>query len=139
MNDLSLLRIYVMRAAYALIGVGLALMIWPLILNVPPKLEHMRGVVWSVLTAVSLLAFLGIRYPVQMIPLLFFELIWKSIWLLAIGLSLRSRGALTPATQDTFFSCAITLPIMLIAIPWRYVFDHYVRRPGDRWSRVSSL
>jgi hypothetical protein len=39
----------------------------------------MRGVVRSVLAAVSLLAVLGIRYPLKMLPLLFFELVWKTI------------------------------------------------------------
>jgi hypothetical protein len=33
----------------------------------------MRGVVASMLTAVSLVAVLGLRYPLAMLPLLFFE------------------------------------------------------------------
>ena len=24
--------------------------------------------------------------------------------------------------------------LVVIAIPWRFVFDHYVRKQGDRWS-----
>ena len=65
-------------------------MIWPGLLNPPEDLEHMRGVVWSLLAGVSLLALIGIRYPLQMLPVLLFELVWKSVWLLAIGLPLWS-------------------------------------------------
>jgi hypothetical protein len=44
--------------------------------------EHTGSVVGSVLLAISLLALLGVRYPVKMLPLLFFELPWKAIWVL---------------------------------------------------------
>lgn len=133
MKDVSLLRLYVLRATYLLIAVGLTVMIWPLILSLPPKLEHMRGVVWSLLAAVSVLAAIGIRYPLQMIPVLLFELVWKSIWIVAIGLPLRSANAMTPGVQSTWDDCLISIPLFLVAIPWGYVFENYIRRSGDRW------
>ena len=133
MNDVSLIRLYVMRAAYLLVAAGLAVMIWPLLINKTPNVEHMRGVVWSLLGAVGVLAAIGIRYPLQMLPLLLFELLWKSIWLIAIGLPLRSAGAFTAGTQATWNDCLISIPIFLVAIPWGYVYRNYVRGPGDRW------
>src|SRR3982751_4922958 len=91
--EISIIRLYVLRVAYLLVGVGLALQIWPLVLRsaaVPP--EHMQGAVRAMLTAVSLLALLGVRYPLQMLPLLLFEFTWKAAWVVAIGFSLsRAR------------------------------------------------
>jgi hypothetical protein len=133
MSDVSLFRLYLLRAMYVFIAVGLAVMIWPGILNAPTNLEHMRGVVRSLLTAVSLLALLGVRYPLRMLPLLLFELLWKTIWVVAIGLPLRSAGAFTAGTQSTWHDCLISIPLFLVVIPWGYVLDNYVRRPGDRW------
>jgi hypothetical protein len=133
-NQVSLVRLYLLRATYLLIAVGLALMIWPLLINKTPNVEHMRGVVWSLLGAVGVLAAIGIRYPLQMLPVLLFEFLWKSIWLVAIGLPLRSAGTFTPGTQSTWNDCLISIPIFLVAIPWGYVFDNYVRRPSDRWT-----
>ena len=52
------------------------------------------------LGAVSLLAVLGLRYPLQMLPLLFFELLWKSIWVLAFGLRLWAAGGLDEGTRS---------------------------------------
>jgi hypothetical protein len=39
----------------------------------------MDGVVTCLLTVMSLLAFLGLRYPVQMLPIVMFEVAWKLI------------------------------------------------------------
>ena len=136
MHGVSLVRLYVMRATYLLIAFGLAMMIWPLLINKTPNVEHMRGVVWSLLGAVGVLAAIGIRYPLQMLPVLLFEFLWKIIWLIAIGLPLRFAGAFTAGTRDTWNDCIISIPIFLIAIPWGYVWKNYVRRPADRWTRT---
>lgn len=136
-SDVSTFRLYLLRATYLLIAVGLGIMIWPGIINAPTNVEHMRGVVRSLLGAVGLLAVIGIRYPLQMLPLLLFELLWKSIWIVAFGLPLRSAGALTAATQSTWNDCLISIPIFLIAIPWGYVMENYVRRAGDSWKRTN--
>ena len=79
MDRVSLFRLYLLRATYLFIVVGLGFLIWPSLLNPPEHTEHMRGVVRSLLAGVSLLALLGLRYPLQMLPLLLFELVWKSI------------------------------------------------------------
>ena len=70
----SLPRLYLLRLGYLLMAVGLALTKWPLIINHDEPWPLMEGVVTSMLVALSLLAFLGLRYPVQMLPILLFEL-----------------------------------------------------------------
>lgn len=120
---------------YLLIVVGLGFYIWPGILRPPKDLEHMRGVVRSLLGAVSLLAALGIRYPLRMLPLLFFELVWKSIRVLAIGLPLWSANQLDPGTRETMKACLMGIVLVPLVVPWRYVFANYVKMPGDRWRK----
>jgi hypothetical protein len=97
----------------------------------------MRGVVRSLLGAVSLLAVLGIRYPLKFLPLLFFELAWKSIRLLAFGLPRWSADALDDATRETFHACLMGIVLFPVVIPWRYALAHYLKAPGDRWRRRS--
>ena len=67
---LSLVRLYILRAMYVVLVIGLGAMIVPEIASHPLT---SRGVIPSLLGAIWLLAFLGLRYPVEMIPLLLFE------------------------------------------------------------------
>lgn len=136
MPDVSIARLYVLRATYLLIVVGLGLTVWPGVLNPPTNLEHYRGVVRSLLAAVSLLALLGLRYPLQMLPLLLFELVWKTIWVLAFGLPLWLGDRFDPATRETWNSCLMGLVLFPLVIPWRYIIETYAKAPGDRWRRA---
>lgn len=132
MSEVSIFRLYLLRAAYLLLVVGLGIMIWPGIISPGEKLSHMGSVVRALLGAVALLAVVGIRYPLKMLPLLFFELAWKSIWIFAFGLPFWLAGKLDPNMRQTLFDCLFGLIFMLV-IPWGYVFRHYIKAPGDRW------
>ena len=138
MNEVSMVRLYVLRATYLLIVVGLGTMIWPLLLDSPETAEHFRGVTWCLLSTVALLALLGLRYPLKMLPLLFFELLWKTTWLITIGVQLRSDGQLEGAFRETWFANVMGLIIVSLVIPWGYVMRRYIREPGDRWSWARS-
>jgi len=132
MNEVSLLRLYMLRAAYLLLVVGLGIEIWPGIIHHAKPWELMQGVVNCVLGAVSALAVLGLRYPVQMLPVLFFELVWKSIWLIVVAAPLWSAGQMDPGTRDSATACLMGI-VFPIVIPWRYVIANYVKKSGDRW------
>lgn len=135
MPEVSTFRLYLLRATYLLMVVGLGLTIWPGILHPPKDLALMRGVARSLLGAVALLAVLGIRYPLKMLPLLCFELAWKSIWILAFGLPLWAAHQLDPDTRETLNACLMGIVLFPLVIPWRYVLANYVKAPGDGWGR----
>lgn len=132
MTDVSLFRLYALRAAYLLIAVGLAATAWPPLIAHTPKWPLMNGVVCSMLAAVSMLAALGLRYPLQMLPVLLFELAWKGIWLVAVALPLWSANQLDARTWETVKDCLFAV-ILIPIVPWRYVIAQFVTRPGDRW------
>jgi len=131
MSDVSTFRLYLLRGMYAFIALGLVLTRWPEILNPPADAAHMDNVVASMLGAVSLLALLGIRYPLRMLPLLFFEFLWKSMWVLMWGLD----GQLSQDQQETLIACLMGIVPIPFVVPWKYVFDHYIKAPGDPWRK----
>ena len=135
MAKVSVFRLYLLRATYLLIVVGLGAVIWPLIIHHPGTVSLMGSVVRALLGAVALLALLGLRYPLQMLPLLLFELLWKSIWLVAFALPLWSEHRIDAATAETVRDCLMGVVIFPLAIPWGYVWTRYVRQPGDPWKR----
>ena len=137
MTEISLVRLYALRAVYLFVAAGIAMTIWPLLLDHRSDWPLMNGVVCSLLGAVSILAALGIRYPLQMLPGLLFELLWKAIWLVAVALPLWRSGALDPATMGTVRDC-VPAVILVAVIPWRYVYVHYLKSPGDRWTAATA-
>jgi hypothetical protein len=134
-HDVSTFRLYLLRAMYAFTFVGLLLFRWPGILNPPPGISNAGTVVAMVLGAMSLLAVLGIRYPLKMLPLLFFELLWKVMWVVAWGFPLWSTQQLAPDSEQTLVSSLVGIVLVPLAIPWGYVFKQYVKAPGDRWGK----
>lgn len=129
---LSVRRLNVMRIGYAVMGVGIAARNWPLIIGRSDPWPLYEGVTKYMLVAMGLLALLGLRYPVKMLPILLFEAAWKLLWLGAIAAPLWIRGDMDAATSEVAGS-VLWVVVVLAVIPWRYVFIRYVRKPGDAW------
>jgi len=85
MIEISAFRLDLMRVGYILLVGGLGYTIWPGLIH-HEDWSLAQGVASSLLAALSVLAVFGIRYPLQMLPVLLFELEWKAIWLIAIAL-----------------------------------------------------
>ena len=132
MQDVSLVRLYTLRACYLILAVGLGLYVWPAVLHHTPAFAATRGIRVSLLAGIGLAALLGLRYPVKMIPLLLFELTWKAIYLLAFALPLWLHHQVTPAAALDIQSVLVVV-ILLPLIPWTYVARQYILAPGNRW------
>ncbi|MFN2259807.1 MAG: hypothetical protein ABR601_08215 [Parasphingopyxis sp.] len=132
MTEVSPLRLWMMRAMYLIMAAGIGLTIWPLILGHGSELPRMTGVAWALLGTIGLLALWGLRYPLQMLPLLLVELTWKAIWLGAFALPRWLDGTLDEGMLASIFETSLGA-ILLLVIPWRYLWANYVIRPGDPW------
>src|SRR3954469_20226754 len=106
-GGVSLPRLYALRAAYLIIAVGLALVKWPSLINHPQPWPLFEGVETCMLVALSLLWFLGIRYPLQMLPALLFELAWKIIWTIAVGVPLWGAGRIDADAMGAGKACLL--------------------------------
>jgi hypothetical protein len=133
MSEVSTFRLYLLRATYLLIVVGLGFVIWPGIIHHTSAWALRYGDTSSLLAGVSVLAVLGLRYPLKMLPLLLFELTWKSIWLIAIALPLWSAHQIDQQTRASIFAVGMGPVIMSIVIPWPYVLANFVKQRGERW------
>ena len=78
----------------------------------------------------SLLAFLGLRYPAQLLPILLFEVAWKAIWIAAIAVPRLLSNDLDAATRAVLVNCSFVVVIIAV-IPWGYAWRRYVRTAGD--------
>ena len=132
-HDVPTWRLHVLRAMYLLIVVGLGSLVWPQFFHRTQPWAFADGVIACMLVAFSLLALLGLRYPLSMLPILLWELTWKTVWLGVVAAPLWSAGRMDEGTASNLFPCSLVV-LVALAIPWRYVMHHYVRQRGDRWS-----
>jgi hypothetical protein len=128
-SEVSLTRLYVLRAMYLLIVIGGGIVFLPQLVG---HEAMARGVIPSMLAGMWLLACFGLRYPVQMLPILLFELAWKTIWFIDYGLPQWRAGVHTAQFTGDFQAIAAGV-ILIPVIPWGYVFRHYLKKPGARW------
>ncbi|BFM12540.1 hypothetical protein R50072_26930 [Simiduia litorea] len=129
----SVFRLNLLRAMYLLIGIGLILSVWPGVFSSIGKAADSHTVVGAILVSFSLLALLGLRYPLKLLPILIFELIWKSLWLLGFALPAYLTGSMDEYTAGTTFACAMGVILTPLVIPWRYVVSEYLMAKGSIW------
>ena len=132
LREVSLFRLYTLRAAYLVMAAGLGVYIWPAVIHHTNEFAAAHGVQIALLAGLGATAALGLRYPVQMLPVLLFEMVWKAIYLTAFALPLWSAHQISAAVAKDI-KAVLMVVIFVPLIPWRYVFAHYVLRPGDRW------
>ncbi|WP_394778048.1 hypothetical protein [Undibacterium sp.] len=137
MNEVSLFRLYLLRAMYLLVVIGLGIVVLPGVIHHDKPWTPAGGVVQCMLAAFWLLSIIGLRYPLQMLPVLLWELLWKTTWLIVVALPLWSAGQVgDPAFA--MVSDILWVVIVPFVIPWRYVFSHYLQQRGDRWLNHAS-
>jgi len=130
--ELSLLRLYTLRVAYFTMAAGIGVYFWPSVIHHTNDFAIAQGIRFALLAGLGLVAALGLRYPIQMIPILLFELTWKATYLIAFALPLWKTHAITPAAAQDITAVAMVV-ILVPLIPWRYVFAHYALKRGERW------
>ena len=131
-RGLSLRRLYLLRVGYLVMGGGLAVVKWPSFVAHHGSWPLYQGIIECILLAMSILALLGLRYPVKMLPILLFESLWKLTWLGVVALpKLLGSGLDAPTTEE--FTTILFVVVILAVIPWGYVVRQYLTAPGDRW------
>jgi len=131
-HEVSLARLYLLRAVALFVVVD---GFWSKLPDViyPDLVSPSRGILPSFLAALWVSAFLAFRYPLRMMPLFLFELIWKTLWLIDYGAPQWLAGPASPRlARDLFEIGFFPLPIALI-LPWGFIWRRYIRAPAERW------
>ncbi len=138
MSEVSTLRLYLLRGMYLLIAVGLGITIWPSIVAPHDTVANESTVILALLGALAVVSVLGLRYPLKMLPILLFELLWKLIWVVAFALRMWLATGLDEFASQTLFACLIGVVLVPIVMPWGYVLKHYVWAHAEPWSNSTA-
>lgn len=129
-GEVSLFRLYLLRANYLVWAVAGAVLALPPLIDHPPTI---RGMVDSMFAGLWLMGCLGVRYPLRMLPIFLFEFVWKTIWLLAFGLPQWIAGIPSAKLSEDLLAIGNGPILFGLIIPWGYVWHHYIAQPSERW------
>lgn len=123
-------QINAMRFLFLLMAVIMGSAVWQQLLFESADWDVMRGLAKSMLAALALMSLLGVRYPLQMLPLMLYEIAWKTVWIIFIAGRAWMAGKWTPGIEGLFFDC-IGIIIAYFIVPWRYVWARYGVQPME--------
>ena len=127
----ALWRINAMRFLFLLMAVIMGgMFVWPQLLFESADWDVMRGLAKSMLAALAVMSLLGVRYPLQMLPLMLYEMLWKSVWIILIAGRAWMAGKWNADIEGLFYDC-IGIIIAFFIVPWRYIWARYVVQPME--------
>ena len=123
-------RINAMRFVFLLMALIMGTVVWQQLLFESADWPVMRGLAKSMLAALALMSLLGVRYPLQMLPLMLYEIAWKTIWIVLIAGRAWLAGKWNADIDRLFYDC-IGIAIAYFIVPWRYVWARYFAQPME--------
>lgn len=107
-------------------GFGLAMIFFPnltrSLLGWPIEESITYGIAGSIFTAIGIVAIFGLRSPLKFVPLLFFQLCYKSVWFIAVVIPMLISGRMPGYAVPTALFFLTYVVGDLIAIPFPYLF-----------------
>ncbi|MDE2560909.1 MAG: hypothetical protein KGL48_01560 [Sphingomonadales bacterium] len=128
--SVALWRINAMRILFLLMALVMGSFVWSQLLFESADWPAVRGLAKSMLAALAMLSLLGVRYPLAMLPLMLFEIAWKTIWLVLIALRAWLAGRWTADIEALFGEC-IGIVVAYFIVPWRHAFARFVLAPME--------
>jgi hypothetical protein len=126
-RELSTARRYLLKVFYLFNAIVIGAGAWPELINSREPWDLIRSIAFSIYAAYSLLMLVGVAVPMRMLPLLLLQLLYKAIWIAAVGLPMWAAGHLDQVSGVIKFFAAIVI-LDLAIIPWRYVFQALARK-----------
>jgi hypothetical protein len=131
--EVSIFRLNVLRAYYALMAFGTAALFWPPLVQHTSEWGIESGAQYSLLAALAPFAFLGLRYPLKLLPIILYEFCWKALWFIFVVAPLYASDRMTDLIWSNAFACGIAIVLTPIVMPWRFFWQSYVSQAGERW------
>lgn len=92
----------------------------------------MTGVAKTMMATLVILCLFGLRYPLDLLPVLIFEFMWKTLWMLFIALPAALQDRWTDSIEALFIEC-VGVVILLFVVPWGYAWARWMARPSEHW------
>ncbi|MDQ4123718.1 MAG: hypothetical protein M3209_19950 [Acidobacteriota bacterium] len=123
------INIYLLRLFYFLMAFFVATDSWSAIFTHDGQWDRFRAMSVCVWAAYSTLSVFGLIHPLKWLPIMIFMIFYKTLWLLVVAYPLWREGALSGSPAEEMTSVFLMVPLVMIAVPWKYVFENYIYKP----------
>lgn len=120
------IHLVLLRVLYLLMVLFVATDAWGTILRHEGGWDPTRAVAWCVWATYPTLALLGLWHPLRMLPLLLFTIGYKALWLAVVAWPLWRAGTLAGSPAEGMAMVFLWTPLAVVAVPWGYVWRHFV-------------
>jgi hypothetical protein len=125
-DGVPLINIYLLKLLFILMFLFLSYDSWAHILHHTGPWDPANSAAWFMWASCALIAVIGIRRPLKMLPIVLFEIIYKTAWLIFIAYPLYQRNELTGTPTERMADNFMLVILPIVAMPWRYFFRTYI-------------
>ena len=120
------ISVHLMRVLFLLMFLGVGYDSWSLLLTHRGPWDPIRSVAWCMFGSYSMLSIIWVFRPLKMLPIILFMILYKSTWLIVVAYPLWAANRLAGSPAEEMANIFVWIPVVIVAMPWKYVFYNYV-------------
>jgi len=122
-------QIWGLRLFYLLMLVFVAPVAWQGLLAHTGPWDPLRAIATAVWATYPALALFGLIHPLRWLPLMFFAIGYKALWLAFVAYPLWQLDALWGTQTGEIAASFLALPLLVVVVPWGYAWRTYFALP----------
>lgn len=119
-------NVWGLRLFYLLMLVFVAPSAWGVLLAHEGPWQPLSAVAWAVWATYPALAFFALFHPLRWLPLMFFTIGYKAVWLAFVAWPLWQAGTMDGSDAQPIAESFLALPLLVLVVPWGYAWRTYV-------------
>jgi hypothetical protein len=119
-------NIWGLRLFYLLMLLFVAPTAWQVLLSHEGAWAPLSAVAWAVWATYPALALFGLWQPLRWLPIMFFTIGYKTIWLAFVAVPLWRAGTMEGSSAQPIAESFLALPLLALVVPWGYAWRTYV-------------
>ena len=120
------IQIWGLRLFFLLMLVFVTPSAWTALLTHAGAWDPLRAVAITVWATYPALALFALLRPLRWLPLMFFTIGYKTLWLAFVAYPLWQAGTLWGTPTGEVASSFLALPLLVAVVPWGYAWRTYV-------------
>lgn len=123
------IQIWGLRLFFFLMLVFVTPTAWRALLMHEGPWDPLRAIAFAVWATYPALALFGLLRPLRWLPLMFFTIGYKTIWLAFVAYPLWRAGTLWGTPSGEVAASFLALPLLAAVVPWAYAWRTYFAWP----------